>query len=372
MNKQLHTFQFSIKNQTEPVVDIYIDGHIVDSPTLEIIREYWGDETSVSFKSFRDQITKSSAKEFNIYINSGGGHIGDAMAMHDLIVEMESRGYVFNSKVMGICASAATYPAMASKNSEISANSWFMIHNASGAIWGDVDTIENYARTMRKFNDRVVSFYAEKTGISQTVIGNMMKKETWLTAQEAVEKGFISKVTSAASFKNAINPEHWMFNNMEVLNLYNSSISNPIKNVQMDLKKIGQEIINGITKVFTEKGVALTDSDPALTNLSTTISNALNEGLKNVPTTESIQNMIDQSIQKATEGDADAISNAITEGTKGLVKADDIKNFISKDDVSKMISQHLGNRSDRKDDANDGKDKKRPSNRFARSSYYPG
>lgn len=140
----------------------------------------------------------------------------------------------------------------------------------------------------------------------------------------------------------------------------------------MDLKKIGQEIINGITKVFTEKGVALTDSDPALTNLSTTISNALNEGLKNVPTTESIQNMIDQSIQKATEGDADAISNAITEGTKGLVKADDIKNFISKDDVSKMISQHLGNRSDRKDDANDGKDKKRPSNRFARSSYYPG
>lgn len=370
MNKQLHAFQFSIRNQSEETVDIYLDGYIVDSPTLEIIREYWGDETSVSFKSFRDQITKSSAKNFNIYINSGGGHIGDAMAMHDLIVDMESRGYVFNSKVMGICASAATYPAMAPRNSEISANSFFMIHNASGAIWGDVDTVENYARTMRKFNDRVVSFYAQKTGLSETVIGNMMKKETWLTAQEAVDKGFISKVTGSASFTNSIKPEHWMFNNMEVLNLYNSSISKHSKTEKMDLKKLGQDLINGITKVFTDKGVTLNENDPALTNLQTTITNSLKDALKDVPTQESIQEMVNVAITEATKGDADAMKNAVTEGTKGLAKADDIKDFVKKDEVANMISKHLGNRSD-SGDGKEGKDgKKKLNNRFAREGGY--
>lgn len=54
---QLHIFNYSVQNQQSDSVDIYIDGAICDSPTKELLEKFWGDETSTSFKSFRERNT---------------------------------------------------------------------------------------------------------------------------------------------------------------------------------------------------------------------------------------------------------------------------------------------------------------------------
>lgn len=53
MKKQLSVFNFTLKNQGSGKAEIFIDGEIIDAPTQELYREYWGDQTSVSYKSIR-------------------------------------------------------------------------------------------------------------------------------------------------------------------------------------------------------------------------------------------------------------------------------------------------------------------------------
>lgn len=365
MKKQLSIFNYSFKNQGNGIVEIFIDGDILDSPTQEFVKEYWGDTTSVSYKSLRDQITESGSKQFNVYFNSGGGHIGDAMAIHDLFVDLQSKGYTINTIGRGIIASAATYPLMSSPNSSITENSSFMIHNVSGGVWGDVNVIENYAAAMRKFNNIITKFYANKTGLSETVVGNMMNKETWLTGQEAVDKQFVSKVIPPVQFDNAIPEDKWMFNNTEVLSLYNSFTT---KNSIMDLKKVETAIENGFKNLMEKLGLANkvdeSISTEALKNFTDSVVNGIKETM---PTPESIQEMVNQAIAKATEGDAKAIEDAVKEGTKNLVDSKNLEETLNalKSDLAKA----LGNSSN----ANGGGNQQKPAtagNRFANRTWF--
>lgn len=254
MKRPVSIFNFKIQNASSESVDIFIDGSIVDASTQEVFKSWFGDETSVSFKSFRNSINSQPAKVYNIYINSGGGLVTDAMAMHDFIVELQSQGKTVNTIGQGIAASAATYILMAGKNAAMSKNSWFMIHNVSGAIWGNVDEIESYANTLRKFNNQARDFYAEYTQMRKEDVAKLMNAETWLTADEAKEKGFIKQVTGEVSFTNSISPEQWDYSNTAVLAAYNSSVGKPpdnsllsqFQNLYTDMKVSFQGVLNAI------------------------------------------------------------------------------------------------------------------------------
>ena len=147
MRTPIINFKYSsIKNQADPtVLDIFIDGDIVDAPTQEIYKNWFGDETSTSYKSFRDSILSSDAGRVNIHINSGGGMMADAFAMHDFIREGIDNGKDWHTYGKGMVASAATYPLLAPlkskkpENMHISENCFHMIHNAAGGNYGDVN-----------------------------------------------------------------------------------------------------------------------------------------------------------------------------------------------------------------------------------------
>lgn len=237
MKRQFQAFQFTIQNTANDAVDIHIDGTIVDAETQSILKDWFGDDTSVSYKSFRDNLNSITANTFNVYINSGGGLVTDAMAIHDLLIDLQDKGKTVNTIGRGIIASAATYILMAGKNASMSSNSWFMIHNVSGGIYGDVNMVENYAAMMRKFNNASADFYASATGLSRTVISNMMNAETWMTAQEAKDKGFIKNISGNAAFKQTISSEHWQYSNTAVLNSYNKQVKNAYDDTSLNDKE---------------------------------------------------------------------------------------------------------------------------------------
>jgi ATP-dependent protease ClpP protease subunit len=252
MKRQFQAFNYKVVNQADDTLDVYIDGVIVDAETQQILKDWFGDETSVSYKSFRDQVTAANPKKLNIYIISGGGIVTDAMAMHDFIKDQIKNGVTVNTIGRGIIASAATYILMAGgDNSSMSENSWFMIHNVAGMVWGDVNIIENYAKSMRKFNNAISGFYARATGLSETVIGNMMDAETWMLANEAKEKGFVKNIDGAAEFKNSIKPEQWPYSNTAVLNAYNSAVKVPSTS-ESDRKSFFSDIKNEFMNLFND------------------------------------------------------------------------------------------------------------------------
>lgn len=338
MNKPaLSVFNFSMVNQADDSVDINIDGYIVDSPTLEMYKAYWGDETSVSYKSFRDSIP-SGVKTINLFVNSGGGHVGDAMAIKDHLDALESQGVTVNREGRGIVASAATYPVMG-KNSRLSENCLFMIHEVSGFAYGDVSSMENQVKAMRKFNDMIVDFYSKETGLSATVIGNMMKAETWMTAQDAVDKNFVKAKGPNAVLTNSIKAEHWPSNNTAMLNVYNSFFSNSNSN-EMDAKKITDAITNGFAALMENLGLKDKAGDEkttnALTAFTTSITNALTAG--GIPDEASIKTMVDNAITEAFKAVPENFTKAITDANKDLVTKDEFKNALTKADLTTELN----------------------------------
>lgn len=335
MKRPLSVFNFSFKNSGEKSVDIHVDGDIVDASTQEILRAWLGDETSVSFKSFRDLITSVDADVYNVYINSQGGIVTDAMAMHDFLEELEGKGKTVNRIGRGIVASAATYLLMG-KNSSMTKNSWMMIHNVSGAIWGDVNEIENYAATLRKFNDRSRDFYSEGTQIRKEEISKMMNKETFMTADEARDRGFIKNVVGAQEFTQAISREDWPYQNLAVLNSYNASvktmgnqpdsITQKLDEMKSFWQNLGKEIMNAI------KGVKAPENNDH-TQLMTSIGEAVNQTF--IAQAEPMEKAVNEAVAEGNKIDfskdgpaktaldsaiATAISNAIDFTKEGPVK----------------------------------------------------
>jgi ATP-dependent Clp endopeptidase proteolytic subunit ClpP len=294
--KKLEVFNYAISNSGNDSVDVHIDGVIVDAQTQSIL-EAWGDETSVSYKSFRDQVLASKAKTINVYVNSYGGHIGDAMAIHDMLTEEQAKGKTVNTKGRGIIASAATFILMAG-NSEMSANSWFMIHNASGAIEGDVNVIETYAKVLRQFNDRVRDFYASATGMRKEDVTKMMDAETWLTSTDAKAKGFVKNVTSSASFKNLIQSDAWCFKNTAVLNQYNSFVK---KDIQMEIGAFQRTLIVAQAESFTVTDGGFLLEEAALNNIEAALDLASKEEATNAILTEELRVANDALATSATE-----------------------------------------------------------------------
>lgn len=260
MKRPIQIFNYSIRNSASDAVDIHIDGEIVDASTQAMIEAWFGDTTSTSYKSFRNAIDKhETAKVFNVYINCIGGHVGDAMAMHDFLVDLQNKGKIVNTKGIGIIASSGTLILLAGANPEMSENSYFMMHTVSGGIYGTVKQVENYATTMRKFNDSIRDLYAKKTGMRKEEVSKLMDNETWMTATEAKEKGFITNITGSVAFQNVIEKEQWDFANTEILNKYNGDVKPPETSILNDMKKLFTnltvDLMNAIKGIKVENNV---------------------------------------------------------------------------------------------------------------------
>jgi ATP-dependent Clp protease protease subunit len=326
---KLSVFNYSIQNQLDAsTLDIYIDGDIVDAETQTMYKQWFNNDTTVSYKSFRDQVLQSEAKIFNVYINSGGGLVTDAMAIHDLLIDLQDKGKVVNTEGRGIIASAATFILLAGRSAKMSSNSWLMIHNVSGMTYGNVSEIESYANTMRKFNDSAVSFYENLTGLSSKDIGKMMDQETWMTAKEAKEKGFIKHVSGEAQFKKIINSDQWQFQNKAVLNSYNS-FTETINNAFAPLiEKLGLSDKNDdkIKNAFSEFGTAVTnavkESAPTEEAFTTKVNNAVTEALKNIAENESFKNALNEN--KEGQLTKETVNSLITEKLTNVVTKDDL------------------------------------------------
>lgn len=126
-----------------------------------------------------------------VVINSSGGDIFAASEIYDMLAESK-----VTIKVI-FAASAASYVACAC-TSEIVPTGMLMIHNVSSYAAGDYNDMAHESDVLLKASKAVATAYRLKTGMSEDELIGLMDKETWLTAGEAVEKGFIDNVTEYA------------------------------------------------------------------------------------------------------------------------------------------------------------------------------
>lgn len=151
-------------------------------------------------------LTKESDEKLTVMINSGGGSVMAGQEIYSMLRERDD----VEIKVQSLAGSAASVIAMAN-TCEISPVAMIMIHNVS--MWGvngDYHEMQKNAEILRQMNAALASSYVNKTGKSKEEILRLMDRETWLTANQALEMGFVDKISDTA-------PQ--MINNIEGMRL---------------------------------------------------------------------------------------------------------------------------------------------------------
>lgn len=167
--------------------NVYIYGEIY--PDNSDYASEWG---VVSLKDVVKQVKNANNPDkIILHINSRGGDVIEGFAIHDYI---RSLNIPTESVIEGLCASIATIIMLAADTRRMFQNSEFLIHNPWGFAAGDADDMEDYAETLRKFEDRIVDLYLARTKASKEQLKNLMDEEKLLSSDVALELGFVNEV----------------------------------------------------------------------------------------------------------------------------------------------------------------------------------
>ena len=165
---------YSLETNGDNAAELYIFGDITSWPWLE---------SDVSANGLVKELQKLDAKEINVHINSYGGEVAEGLAIYNTLKNS-------NMKVTTICdgfaCSAASVIFMAGDERIINEASLLMIHNAWSCACGNSAKLRKEAEDLDKITQASVNAYMNRVNITEDEIKDLMDKETWITAEEAV------------------------------------------------------------------------------------------------------------------------------------------------------------------------------------------
>lgn len=182
------------------MVQIDIRGIIVPDEDHWIYAWFGIDATAP--KLIRKSLADANGDEVRVVINSTGGDVAAGDEIYTLIRSYSGRVVI---QIHSFACSAAAVIAMAAE-SEMSPVAQLMIHNVSSYAQGDNRAMEHAAGVLANANRALAAAFRAKTGKTEEEILDMMNRETWLTAEQAVAEGFVDRVMFADSAKATATP----------------------------------------------------------------------------------------------------------------------------------------------------------------------
>ena len=158
----------------------------------EMIGEDFWSGGGVTAKNFQKELSAIKASQIDLHINSPGGDVFDGITIYNLIKQHPANVTTY---IDGLAASIASVIALSGDKIYMAENALMMIHNPYGCICGDSLDMRDMADRLDKVRDSIAKAYISKTGKTQEEINALMDDETWMSADEAIELGFIDEVT---------------------------------------------------------------------------------------------------------------------------------------------------------------------------------
>jgi len=163
----------------------------------------------------------------------------------------------------------------------MSENSLYMIHDPLVGVYGNKQELDKKIELLNVIKEQMVNIYTNKTGLEESLIVDMMSKETWFTAEEAKEAGFVDVVQEAV--KVAATYDLSAYNNMTQDKMLSTIKSININNNMDELKTWFEAKLEEVVAKFqktsetTEQEVVVNIADESdvknkLDELSNTIS----------------------------------------------------------------------------------------------------
>lgn len=137
-------------------------------------------------------------KTVTVRINSPGGDVFDAMAIFNALQSHKSK---IVTRIESLAASAASFIALAGKEVQAYKNAMVMIHDPWVLAAGNQYDLREIADILEKISGNMVDIYSQNSKVGKKEIKEMLKAETWFTAKEAREKGFVDTIIDGKAAK---------------------------------------------------------------------------------------------------------------------------------------------------------------------------
>lgn len=158
---------------------------------FDVIGEDYWSGGGFTAKRMAGALRAIGQKPVTVSINSPGGDMFEGLAIYNMLRDHKAEVTV---KVMGYAASAASIIAMAGDKIQMGLGSFFMIHNAWGAVIGNRHDFVEASTVFESFDSAMAGIYVARTGQDAKKIAKMMDAKTWIAATESKALGFADEI----------------------------------------------------------------------------------------------------------------------------------------------------------------------------------
>src|SRR5690606_4940408 len=155
-------------------------------------------ESDVSGHELVQQLDQLDVDLINVYINSYGGFVSEAWAIHNALKRQKAK---IRTVCEGFACSAASLIFMAGDERIMLDTSALWIHNVQTSAAGDYKKLQSEAEGAKKLNELSMQIYLEHVNLSKEELAEMMDKTTWISPTEALEWGFATAIQSGGESK---------------------------------------------------------------------------------------------------------------------------------------------------------------------------
>ena len=140
----------------------------------------------------------ASDEPIKVFIDSPGGDADAGYAIFDMMRFVKPPVYMIG---MGLVASAAAIILLAAPRERRIAlpNSHYLIHQPLSGMRGVATDIEIHARELDRIRVRINKLISEETGQALEKVEKDTDRDYWMTAEEAVDYGLVSRVVAKRS-----------------------------------------------------------------------------------------------------------------------------------------------------------------------------
>ena len=326
------------------------DGSVGNIDIFGSIGEDWwaddGGNTAKKIKDLIDQVSKTNCSAYHVRINSLGGEVDAALAIHRLLASLPN----VTTECIGFCASAATVIFMAGKERLIAKNALFLIHKCSSRAYGNENKIRRTLEEQQVINNTIRNTYVD-AGCDPDTIDRLMNENDglgrWLSADEALQHGFATAIADTNnSATNTYNSADFTDANLPIPSIYSSN-EELSPSLMQRIRNFVQDIINPkpsntmpennqLQEVTTERDNLRSQLDQAnqtINTLTTERDQAVAERDQANHRAEELQALIDQTPNNDTQ----------VNGDDQPAPEDPVSDFISNSPAYQAIKEELYN-----------------------------
>ena len=126
-----------------------------------------------------------------LLVNSEGGEVFSAFSAVDRI---KSSTVPIHTYVEGIAASAATLISVVGHKRYIRKNSFMLIHQVRGGLWGSFSEFKDEMQNLELIMKYIRGIYLTHTKIPESDLAEILDHDTYLDANECIKYGLVDEI----------------------------------------------------------------------------------------------------------------------------------------------------------------------------------